>query len=44
MRRSSPRDNYKKIKEISKTLESSVFSRVFSISAFSEIVVKSAEF
>ena len=44
VRHSSPRDNSKTIKEVSKTLESPVFSRVFFIFVFSEIVVKSAEF
>ena len=41
---SSPRDNYKTIKKISRTLESPVFSRVFFMYAFSGIVEKSAEF
>lgn len=42
--RSSLRDSYKKNNEISKTLESPVFSRVFFNLKFSGIVVKSAEF
>ena len=42
--RSSQRDNSKTIKEISRTLESPVFSGVFFMLGFSEIVVKSAEF
>jgi len=37
-------DNYKQNKRFSETLESPVFSRVFFMSAFSEIVVKSVEF
>ena len=42
--RSSPRDNFKTNKRFYKTLENPVFSRVFFIYVFSEIVVKSAEF
>lgn len=42
--RSLVRDNCKTIKEIDKTLECSVFSRVFFMFVFSEIVVKSVEF
>ncbi len=41
---SSLRDNYKQNKRFFKTLESPVFSGVFFTPAFSEIVVKSAEF
>ena len=43
MLRSSASVNYKKNKRFYEALESPVFSRVFSISVFSEIVVKSTE-